>query len=87
MYETRSGILPLLDAGNLLTFGILALFEILRGTDKGGPLGVVAVNNQGYFLFRVHSREYMKKLEERLNLGRKCFSHQQGSDESATCTK
>lgn len=34
-------------------------------------LGVVAVDNQGYFLFRVHSREYMKKTREWLILARK----------------
>lgn len=47
------------------------LGEFLHDVVDGVHLGFVAVDNQGYFLFRVHSREYMKKTREWLILARK----------------
>ena len=44
---------------------VLALPEFRKffhNAVDGVCLGVVAVNDQGDFLFRVHSREYMKKF-------------------------
>jgi len=35
------------------------LGEFFHDAVDGVRLGVVAVDNQGYFLFRVHNREYM----------------------------
>jgi len=55
----------------LAVLALPKLGEFFHDAVDGVCLGIVAVNNQGYFLFRVHSREYMKKLEEMLNLGRK----------------
>ena len=45
------------------------LGEFFHDAVDGVCLGVVAVNNQGYFLFRVHSREYMKKFVEMVQFG------------------
>ena len=51
---------------------VLALPELgkfVHDAVDGVCLGVVAVDNQGYFLFRVHGREYMKKFERVAQLG------------------